>query len=101
MAGLLLLKEKHYARALPLLLQNTAYDYRDPVMRAEAHVWAGRCLDLLGRRDEALKQYDTAVVLEAPPVSNAARRHKDKPFKAWQLLNISPEFIVGTALAKF
>lgn len=101
MAGLLLLKEKQYARALPLLLQNTAYDYQDPLMRAEAHVWAGRCLDLLGRRDEALKHYDTAAGLDAPPVSKAAERHRHKPFKAWQLLNIAPEFIVGTALAKF
>ncbi|HOH28661.1 MAG TPA: C45 family autoproteolytic acyltransferase/hydrolase [Candidatus Hydrogenedentes bacterium] len=101
MAGLLLLKEKLYARALPLLLQNTEYDYRDPVMHAEAHVWAGRCLDLLGHQDEALKHYDIAAGLDAPPVSKAAERHRNKPFKAWQLLNISPEFIVGTALAKF
>jgi len=101
MAGLLLLKEKLYARALPLLLQNTAYDYQDPVMRAEAYIWVGRCLDLLGRREEALKHYGIAAGLNAPPVSAAAERHRQKPFKAWQLLNIAPEFIVGTALAKF
>ncbi len=101
MAGLLLLKEKLYARALPLLQQNTEYDYRDPVMHAEAHVWAGRCLDLLGRRDAALKHYDTAAGLNAPPVSQAAERHKNKAFRAYQLLNVSPELIVGTALAKY
>ncbi len=101
MAGLLLLKEKKYKQALPLLLQNTEYDYRNVLMRAEAHVWAGRCLDLLGRRDEALKHYDTAAGLDAPPVSAAAERHRNKPFRAYQLFNVSPEFIVGTALAKF
>ncbi len=101
MAGLLLLKEKLYARALPLLLQNTEYDYRDPVMRAEAYIWVGRCLDLLGLREEAVKHYAIAAGLNAPPVSAAGVRHWQIPFKAWQLLNIAPEFIVGTALAKF
>lgn len=101
MAGLLLLKEKKYTRALPLLMKNTEYDYRDPLMRAESHVWVGRCLDLLGRRPEALEQYDIAAKLDAPPVSSAALRHKEKSFRAIHLFNVSPELIVGTALAKF
>lgn len=101
MAGMLLLKEKKYERALPLLVRNTEYEYRNTLMHAEAHLWLGRCLDLLGRRQEALEQYDVAVKLDAPPVSTAAARHKDKLFKAYQLFNVSPELIVGTVLAKY
>ncbi|NLV43900.1 MAG: hypothetical protein GXY07_05300 [Candidatus Hydrogenedentes bacterium] len=101
MAGLLLLKEKKFALALPLLLKNTEHDYRSPVMRAEAHVWAGRCLDLLGRREEAVSQYKTAAAINAFPVSQAAARHCVKPFRKWSLASVSPEFLVGTALAKY
>jgi len=74
MAGLLLLKQKKYVQALPLLLLNAAHDYRDPLMRAEARVWAGRCLDLMGRRAQAIAQYEAAARLDAPPVSTAAAR---------------------------
>lgn len=101
MAGILLLKERKYARALPLLIRNTEYAYRDNLMRAEAHVWAGRCLDLMGRRTEAVAHYETAAALNAPPVSAAAARHRDKPFKASELINITPEPIIGTGLAKY
>lgn len=101
MAGLLLLKEKQYERALPLLMKNTEFDYRDPLMRAESHLWAGRCLDLLRRRSEALVQYGIAEKVNAPPVSSAATRHKDKPFRPRHLFNVSPEFILGYALAKY
>lgn len=101
MAGLLLLKQKKYAQALPLLLRNAAHDHRDPLMRAEARVWAGRCLDLMGRRAEALAHYGAAAELNAPPVSAAAARHRDKPFTTRQLFDVMPEFMVGTALAKY
>ena len=101
MAGLLLLKEKHFARALPLLVRNTEYDYHDVLMRAEAHVWVGRCLDLMGRRAEALTQYEIAAQCDAHPVSCAARRHCQKPFTKRQLFDVAPEFIVATALAKY
>jgi len=70
-------------------------------MRAEPHLWLGRCLDLLGRRQEAVAQYDIAAQIDTPPVSTAAVRHKDKPFKAYQLFNVSPEPIVGAVLAKY
>mgnify|MGYP001179632828 FL=1 len=70
-------------------------------MRAESHLWLGRCLDLLHRRYDALKEYNIAANIDAPPVSTAAARHKDKPFKAYQLFNVSPELIVGTVLAKY
>ena len=101
MAGIILLKEKKYERALPLLLRNAAYEYRDALMRAESHVWAGRCLDLMGRRAEALVQYEIAAGLDAPPVSGAAKRHLKKPFKTLQLFNVTPELIIGTGLAKY
>jgi hypothetical protein len=101
MAGLLLLKEKKYAQALPLLLRNASHEHRDPMARAEAHVWAGRCLDLMGRRDEAIAQYALAATLDAPPVSTAAQRHQKKPFRARQLFDVAPEFVTGTALAKY
>ena len=101
MAGLILLKEQKYELALPLLVRNTEYDYRDPLMRAESHVWVGRCLDLLGRRAEALTHYQAAAKLDAPPVSIAAARHLNKPFRRKDLFYVAPEFIVATGLAKY
>lgn len=101
MAGLLLLKEKRYAEALPLLLRNCEGTPVSPLLRAEAHIWAGRCLDLLGRRDEALAHYEKAAALDAAPVSPAARRHLKHPFRAWQLFEVTPEFIVAGAMARY
>jgi hypothetical protein len=101
MAGLILLKEQKHELALPLLERNTEYDYRDPLMRAESHVWVGRCLDLMGRRAEALAQYEAAAALDAPPVSTAAARHLKKPFRRKDLVYVAPEFIVATGLAKY
>ncbi|HPO15138.1 MAG TPA: C45 family autoproteolytic acyltransferase/hydrolase [Candidatus Hydrogenedentes bacterium] len=101
MAGIILLKEKKFEPALPLLLRNTEYDYRDAIMRAEAHVWAARCLDLLGRRDEAAEHYKIAAAIDAPPVSNAAKRHLTKAFRRRELMHVAPEFIIGTGLAKY
>jgi tetratricopeptide (TPR) repeat protein len=101
MAGILLLKQKRFRQALPLLLRNTEYDYKDSLMKAEAHVWVGRCLDLLEQRAEALEHYRKAAALAVTPVSNAAQRHLKKPFKPGQLFDVSPEFICGTAVAKY
>ena len=101
MAGIILLKAKKYPQALPLLMRNTEYDYRDPLMRAESHVWAGRCLDLMGRRADAVAQYEAAARLDAPPVSAAAARHRNKPFRSKHLFLVAPEFVVGTGLAKY
>ncbi len=101
MAGLILLKEQKYELALPLLVRNTEYDYRDSLMRAESHVWAARCLDLMGRRAEAIAQYEAAAKLDAPPVSTAAGRHRTKPFRRKDLFYVAPEFIVATGLAKY
>ncbi|HOZ48963.1 MAG TPA: hypothetical protein PLO37_24930 [Candidatus Hydrogenedentes bacterium] len=101
MAGILLLKERRYVRALPLLLRNAEYAYRDSLMQAEASVWVGRCLDLMGRRDEARGHYEAAARLDRAPVSDAARRHCRKPFTARRLFDVAPEFVVATALAKY
>jgi len=101
MAGLILLTEKKYSQALPLLIRNTEYNYRDKLMEAEAHIWVGRCLDLLRRSDEAQEYYRHAAAMAYSPVSEAARRHLKKPFTARQLFNVSPEFIVGTALSQY
>ncbi len=101
MAGVLLLKERKYEQSLPLLLRAAEFDYRDPLTRAEAHVWAGRCLDLMGRRAEAVSRYEIAAKLDAPPVSTAAERHRRKPFNARGLFHVAPELIVGTAIAKY
>lgn len=101
MAGIILLKEKKYELALPLLRRNAAYDYRDPLMRAEAQVWAGRCLDLMGRRAEAIAHYETAAAIDAPPVSDAAKCHIHQAFRPRGLIYVTPELIVGTGLAKY
>ena len=101
MAGIILLKEKKYVQALPLLTRNTEYDYEDTLMRAESHVWLGRCLDLMGSRAEAVAEYAKAAALDAPPVSTAAARHRRKPFRPRHLFHVSPEFVVGTGIAKY
>jgi len=101
MAGFLLLKGRKYAQALPFLIQNSRYDYKDDLMRCESHLWLGRCLDLLGRRDEAKEQYKRARDLGGSPLSDVAYRHMKKPFRSWELLDMSPDFVVGTALAKY
>lgn len=101
MAGFVLLKEKKYARALPLLQKNAEYPYKNPMSKAEALLWLGRCFDLLGQRDEALKQYIAAAELQASPLSEAAERNRLHSFKAHHLWQITPEFVIGTVLAKY
>lgn len=101
MAGVLLLKQKKYTQALPLLMRNAEHGHRDPLMRAEARVWAGRCLDLMGRRAGAVEQYEIASKIDAPPVSTEAARLMAKPFTTRRLFDVMPEFMVGTALAKY
>ena len=101
MAGLLLLKQKKYAQALPMLLKNAEYDYKNTLMHAEAHIWVARCLDLMGRRAEALARYEMAEKLFAPPVSTAAAQHRSRPFTRKDLFYVSPEFLVGTGIAKY
>jgi len=101
LAGFLLLKNERYEQALPMFEKNAAYDYRSELMRAEALLWLGRCLDLLGRRDEAVARYREAAALDQHPVSRAAARNVNSPFRPGQLSGISPEFVVGTVLAKY
>ena len=101
MAGIILLAEKKFEQALPLLLKNIEYDYKCDLMRAESHVWAGRCLDCMGRRAEAVAQYEKAAALDAPPVSTAAAKHVHKPFKKGELFNVSAEFITATGMARY
>ncbi|HNZ49267.1 MAG TPA: C45 family autoproteolytic acyltransferase/hydrolase [Candidatus Hydrogenedentes bacterium] len=101
LAGLILLKEKKYARALPLLLKNAEYPYRDALAHAESLLWVGRCLDLMGRRDEALDYYRQSSALNAQPVCAAAERNMNTAFKAHQMWSVTPEFVIGAALAKY
>ncbi|MCC6145337.1 MAG: hypothetical protein IT368_16145 [Candidatus Hydrogenedentes bacterium] len=101
MAGLLLLKQKRFLQALPLLEENARLEYQDVLMKAEAHLWLGRCHDLMGRRAEALVAYRQAAALNAYPVSGAAARHCTRPFRKRELFDVAPEFIVGTALARY
>ncbi|NLN93180.1 MAG: hypothetical protein GX130_07735 [Candidatus Hydrogenedens sp.] len=101
LAGFILLKEKKYGRALPLMEKNAAYPYKNPRARAEATLWLGRCHDLLGRREEALRCYTRIVEGEKTSMSEAAERNRLRPFKAHQLWQVNPEFVIGTALAKY
>jgi len=101
MMGLLLMKQRRYQQALPHLIESAQFEYRDVLVRCESILWVGRCLDLMGRRDESKEQYQQAKALGVPLLSEAARRHLEKPFKRWELLDVSPEFIVGTAIAKY
>jgi tetratricopeptide (TPR) repeat protein len=101
LAGLILLKHQKLEQALPLLRKNAQYEYKSEIMYAESQVWLARCLDLMGRRDEALCHYRRAAMLDTPPVCHAASRHLLHPFKLKHLSQIMPEFIVGTALSKW
>lgn len=101
MAGILLLKQRKYAQALPLLEKNGTYPYKDDLARAESHLWVARCLDLMGRREEALARYRLAVEIKVDPLSGAALRHCSKPFRRRELFDVSPEFICGTAIARY
>jgi tetratricopeptide (TPR) repeat protein len=95
------MKQHRYEQALPMLLKNTAYDYKDALMRAEAHMWVARCLDLMGRHPEAMPHYQQVAAMNMAPLSAAAKRHFNKPFGRLGLVEVSPEFICGTALAKY
>lgn len=101
MAGLLLMKQRQYTQALPLLRKSAEYPYADALMRAEARLWLARCLDLARKRPEALSEYRAAAAERAQPVSAAAQRHLTHPFTPLQLLEVAPEFIVGTAIARY
>lgn len=101
MAGILLMRQRRYVQALPLLEASAAYEYNDPLMRAESRMWVARCLDLLGRRTEALAQYQAIAAMNVAPISPAAQRHLQKPFGALDLFEVSPEFICGTAIARY
>ncbi|MFM1918520.1 MAG: hypothetical protein RLZZ303_154 [Candidatus Hydrogenedentota bacterium] len=101
MAGILLLKQHRYEQALPLLMRNTEYVYKDALMHGEAHMWVARCLDLMGRHVEAVAHYQQVSALNIAPLSAAAARHIRKPFGKLGLVDVSPEFICGTALAKY
>jgi len=101
MTGLLLLKQRKYHQALPFLVRAAGVEYKDALARAESYMWVARCLDLMGRRAEALEQYRQAAALDVVPISPAARRHLRTPFKTLDLLDVAPEFICGTAIAKY
>ena len=101
MAGFLLLRGGKFAQALPFFEKNAAFAGHGDLMRAEALIWLGRCLDLTGRRKDALAAYEKCVNVRARPISGAARRHLDRPYRPRELSKINPEFIVGSVFAKY
>ena len=101
LAGFLLMKEKKFAQALPFMERNAAYDYKHDIMKAEALLWFGRCLDLAGMRNEALEKYRQASEINVSPLSDAAKKHVHRPFKRKGLAKVSLEFMIGTVLAKY
>jgi len=92
MAGIILLKERKYERALSPPLRNAAYEYRVPLIRTESRVRVECCLDLVGRRVKRLP------VTRRP---QELRRCLSRRFEARQLLYAAPECILGAALAKY
>jgi hypothetical protein len=101
LAGFLLMKAGKSVQALPFMERNAAYEYEHAVMKAEAFLWLGRCLDLVGRRNEAAERYRQASEIDAFPVCDAAKKHLNAPFKRKDLAKVSPEFVVGTVIAKY
>ncbi len=101
MAGFLLLRKKKFIQALPFFEKNAAFAQHSDLMRAEALIWLGRCLDLMNRRKEALAAYKECVDLQSRPISAAARRHLDRPYRPRELSKITPEFIVGNVFARY
>ena len=101
LAGIILMKEKRLETALPLLVKNTEYDYNDKLMHGEALIWLGRCYDLMDKRGDAVFAYNKAALLNVSPLSEAAVKHRRKPFTKLELFSVAPEFIVGTGIAKY
>lgn len=101
MAGFLMLKNGQYKQAVPFFEENAGYDYNHGLMKAESELWLGRSLDLAGRRDDAVAHYRAAAQMGEEPVSSAAGKNINSPFRAGLLKDVSPEFVVGTVLAKY
>ncbi len=101
LVGFIMMKQGQYEQALPFFVNNAQYDYKVQIMKAESELWLGRCLDLAGQRGKAVDHYRVAAQLDAQPVSAAAGKNINSPFRASQLKDVAPEFVVGTVLAKY
>lgn len=100
-AGLLLLKSGFYRDAMIHLEKNAAPDYRVAKVKAESLLWAGRCRDLLGQRDQAAEYYKQAIAIGDAEMSAAAGRGLKKPFVKSGLNNLDVELVTGSPLVKY
>jgi hypothetical protein len=80
-AGLLDLAAKDAQSALSSFDVALGLGHVDPQRTAAFHLWRGRTLDTLGRRDEALASYRKARAEGDPNVRAAATRHERKRYK--------------------
>lgn len=101
MAGLFLLKMHRFGDALVHLQKNADYAYRDSRMKAESLLWLGRCHDLLGRRDDAIRVYREALDQNDMEISCSARRGLSKPYRKLHLLMMDIEPIIGNPIVKY
>ena len=71
--GLVLYDSKHYPEALEAFGQVTPLHKCQAIVRFASYSWQGQVLDLMGRRDDALKTYQQALKIDIG--SNNYMRH--------------------------
>lgn len=81
-AGMLALQAGDSDAALASFGRALALGHPDPQRTAAAHLWHGRAADLAGKRDQARRDYRTALGIPADaPVRKAARRGLRRPYR--------------------
>lgn len=92
-AGFLALQAGEPEEALACFDKALELGHPDEERIAAFHGWRGRALDLLGRRDEAIKAYHQALALRHDPqLGRAAERGLRRPFTMRKAKRIAVDF---------
>jgi tetratricopeptide (TPR) repeat protein len=94
-AGLLALGEGDATTAITAFDDALALGHADPERLAAFHLWRGRALDVLGRRDEALGEYRAAEAGD-PNVRRAADKNARK---RWEVRRPAVEWSFGDVIS--
>jgi tetratricopeptide (TPR) repeat protein len=95
-AGLVLLEAGQAQRALPCFEAAARLGHPDAERVAGFELWRGRCLDVLGRRAEAITAYRRAVGHRGDrPVDEAACQGLRRPYDAARARRLTIEFSLG------
>ncbi len=101
LAGLFLMKMGRPQDALPHMHKNADYKYEDTRNRAESLLWLARCLDLAGKREQAVQTYKLSADAGDPEITKAAQSGVAGPFNLKHAKHIDIEFIIGNPIAKY